>query len=65
MQRPYARSHFAGGCKMGTGQQYTTELRVSNGKIWRLRFEPDARRDDDGVVDALRRGGALAAADQR
>ncbi len=37
---------------------FTTELRISNGKIWRLRFEPDARRDDEGVVNALRRGGA-------
>jgi len=34
------------------------ELRISNGKIWRLRFEPDARRDDEAVVNALRRGGA-------
>lgn len=35
-----------------------TELRVSNGKIWRPRFESDARRDDEAVVDALRQGEA-------
>ena len=34
-----------------------TDLRISNGKIWRLRFEPDARRDG-GVITALRRGEA-------
>ncbi|MDI6758515.1 MAG: hypothetical protein QMD94_02425 [Candidatus Omnitrophota bacterium] len=32
----------------------STELRISNGKICKLRFEPDARRDDEGVVNALR-----------
>ncbi len=31
------------------------ELRISNGNIWRSKFEPDARRDDEAVVNALRR----------
>ncbi|MFH0771543.1 MAG: YhcH/YjgK/YiaL family protein [Candidatus Omnitrophota bacterium] len=38
--------------------QEVTELSIDNGYIGGRRFEPDARRDDEGVVNALRRGGA-------